>query len=75
MATERLIPGEYLHPVVDAPDRKTIDIIVPLYKCVHLTTRCLDSQAEHIHEIAESDPRLIVINDSPGDSETRNPSL
>src|SRR5713226_1050219 len=50
-------------------DRKTIDIIVPVYKSVHLTTRCLNSLADHIHEIASSDPRLMVINDSPGESD------
>jgi GT2 family glycosyltransferase len=50
-------------------DRKTIDIIVPVYKSVHLTTRCLNSLADHINEIASSDPRLIVINDSPGESD------
>lgn len=75
MATERLIPGEYPHPVVDAMDRKTIDIIVPVHKSVRLTTRCLDSPAEHIHEIAARDPPFIVINDWPRDSETRNPLL
>jgi GT2 family glycosyltransferase/glycosyltransferase involved in cell wall biosynthesis len=69
LATERLIPGEYPHPVVGAMDRKTIDIIVPVYKSVHLTTRCLNSLADHIHEIASADPRLIVINDSPGESD------
>jgi GT2 family glycosyltransferase/glycosyltransferase involved in cell wall biosynthesis len=69
LATERLIPGEYPHPVVGAMDRKTIDIIVPVYKSVHLTTRCLNSLADHINEIASNDPRLIVINDSPGESD------
>jgi len=34
---------------------------------IHLTTRCLNSLADHIHEIASSDPRLIIINDSPGE--------
>jgi hypothetical protein len=69
LATERLIPGENHHSVVGAKDRKGIDIIVPVYKSVHLTTRCLDSLADHIHDIASSDPRLIVINDSPGESD------
>jgi GT2 family glycosyltransferase len=67
LATERLIPVEYPRPVAGAIDRKGIDIIVPVYKSVYLTTRCLNSLAEHIHEIADSDPRLIVINDSPGE--------
>jgi hypothetical protein len=46
-------------------DRNAIDIIVPVYKSVHLTTRCLNSLADQIQEIAGSNPRLIVINDSP----------
>jgi hypothetical protein len=49
-------------------DRKTIDIIVPVYRSVHLTTRCLNLLAEQIHEIANSDPLLIIINESPGES-------
>jgi hypothetical protein len=50
-------------------DCKTIDIIVPAYKSVRLTTRWLNSPAEHIHELASSDPRLIVIDDSAGESD------
>ena len=50
-------------------DRKAIDIIVPVYKSVHLATRCLNSLAEQIQEIAGSNPRLIVINDSPGETD------
>jgi hypothetical protein len=69
LATERLIQGEYPHLIFGAKDRKSIDIIVPVYKSVPLTTRCLNSLADHIHEIADSDPRLIVINDSPGQSD------
>jgi GT2 family glycosyltransferase len=52
-------------------DRKPIDIIVPVYKSVRLTTRCLNSLADHIQEIAGNDPRLIVINDSPDESNVR----
>ncbi len=69
MATERLFPVEHPRSVAGSLDRKDIDIIVPVYKSVQLTTRCLNSLAEHLHEIADNDPRLIVINDSPGDSE------
>jgi GT2 family glycosyltransferase len=47
-------------------ERRAIDIIVPVYKSVDLTTRCLNSIAQHIDELADCDPRLIVINDSPG---------
>lgn len=67
MATERLIAVEHARAVGGAIDRRAIDIIVPVYKSVHLTTRCLNSLAEHIQEISSSDPRLIVINDSPGE--------
>jgi GT2 family glycosyltransferase len=66
LATEKLNPVEHPDLVADAIDRKDIDIIVPVYKSVQLTTRCLHSLAEHVHEIADCDPRLIVINDSPG---------
>ncbi len=44
-----------------------MDIIVPVYKCVPLAQRCLESLLENIHEIASHNPRLIVINDSPGE--------
>jgi hypothetical protein len=69
LATERLIPGEHSNPIVDANVRKAIDIMVPVYKSVHLTIRCLNSLVDNIHEIAGGDPRLIVINDSPGESD------
>jgi GT2 family glycosyltransferase/glycosyltransferase involved in cell wall biosynthesis len=71
LATERLIPVEQPHAAVGAKDPRAIDIIVPVYKSVELTTRCLDSLAEHIHEIASCDPRLVVINDSPGEPEVQ----
>ena len=67
LASDRLNPATDLRPVFDTIDRRAIDIIVPVYKSVHLTTRCLNSLAENIQEIAGSDPRLIVINDSPGE--------
>jgi GT2 family glycosyltransferase len=69
LASDRLNPAADLRPVFDTIDRRAIDIIVPVYKSVHLTTRCLNSLAEHIQEIADSDPRLIVINDSPGEQD------
>jgi GT2 family glycosyltransferase len=71
LITDRLNPAEDLRPVFDTIDRKPIDIIVPVYKSVQLTTRCLNSLAEHFQEIAERDPRLIVINDSPGEPDLR----
>jgi GT2 family glycosyltransferase len=69
LATERLTAVAHPQSVVGALDRKAIDIIVPVYKSVHLTTRCLNSLADQIQEIASSNPRLIVINDSPGESD------
>jgi GT2 family glycosyltransferase len=67
LATERPILAAPPHEVVGTLDRKAIDIIVPVYKSVHLTTRCLNSLADQIQEIASDDPRLVVINDSPGE--------
>jgi GT2 family glycosyltransferase/glycosyltransferase involved in cell wall biosynthesis len=69
LAIDRLNPGASLLPVFDTIHPKAIDIIVPVYKSVDLTTRCLNSLAKHINEIAGSDPRLIVINDSPGEQD------
>lgn len=71
MASERLTAVEHAHTVVGTLDRKAIDIIVPVYKSVHLATRCLNSLADQIQEIADSNPRLIVINDSPGEPDVR----
>jgi GT2 family glycosyltransferase len=45
-----------------------IDIVVPVYKSVYLTTRCLQSLAANIHELSAYSPRLILINDSPGEA-------
>jgi hypothetical protein len=42
-------------------DRKTIDIMVPVYKSVRLTTRRCNALAGDINEIASSDPCSIVI--------------
>ncbi len=71
MATERIGEVPDLHRDVDAPRRAAVDIIVPVYKSIDLTTRCLNSLTEHIREISTRDPRLIVINDSPGEPELR----
>jgi GT2 family glycosyltransferase/glycosyltransferase involved in cell wall biosynthesis len=67
LATERLTAVEHPYTLARTLERKAIDIIVPVYKSVHLTTRCLNSLADQIQEIASSNPRLIVINDSPGE--------
>jgi GT2 family glycosyltransferase/glycosyltransferase involved in cell wall biosynthesis len=71
LATERLIAVEHPLAVVGTLERKAIDIIVPVYKSVQLTTRCLNSLADQIQEIASSNPRLIVINDSPDEPDVR----
>ena len=71
MATERLTAVAHSHVVAGALERKAIDIIVPVYKSVQLTSRCLNSLADHIQEIAASNPRLVVINDSPDEPDVR----
>jgi GT2 family glycosyltransferase len=71
LATERLSDIQHLRHAVGTADLSTVDIIVPVYKSVQLTTRCLNSLAEHMHEIASHDPRLIVINDSPDELDVR----
>jgi hypothetical protein len=52
LVTDRLNPAEDLRPAFDTIDRNSINIIVPVHKSVQLTTRCLNSLAEHIQEIA-----------------------
>jgi GT2 family glycosyltransferase len=54
-------------PLADPSLRRNVDIVVPIYKCVSLASRCLDSLIAHIDEISQLNPRLIVINDSPED--------
>ena len=49
--------------------RRRLDIIVPIYKNAALTETCVRSLAAHLPEIAEFEPRLILINDSPDDRE------
>jgi len=50
----------------------SIDIIVPVYKNAEVTVRCLNSLADNMHEIAECNPRIIIINDSPGEQGLAN---
>ena len=52
-------------------NRNPVTIIVPVYKSVELTKRCLESLTRHIQEISELDPRLLIINDSPDDEAVR----
>ena len=47
-----------------------IDIIIPVYKNMEMTGRCLASLFDNINEIFEYDPRVIIVNDSPDDKET-----
>jgi GT2 family glycosyltransferase len=49
--------------------RRRLDIIVPIYKNADLTEVCVRSLVANLPEIAELDPRLILINDSPDDAE------
>src|SRR6266446_2434279 len=67
LAMEGPIQNRHVAPTLSTADRRSVDIIVPVYKSAQLTDRCLESLATHIHEISSSDPRLIVINDSPGE--------
>ena len=69
MPTARLTLVELPHAVVGTLDRKAIDIIVPVYKSVHLTSRCLDSLADHIQEIAGTLP-IDAEPESTGDGVT-----
>jgi hypothetical protein len=69
LVADRLNPAGDLRAVFDTIHRKVIDIIVPVYESVHLTTRYFYSLTDHIHEVARGDPRLIVINNSPGESD------
>lgn len=71
LATERLHDTVHAFPSTVASKQKAIDIIVPVYKSVDLTARCLDSLARHIHEVSARDPRLIIINDSPDERDVR----
>ena len=46
-----------------------LDLIVPVYKNLQLVAKCLNSIRCNIGEISVNEPRLVVINDSPDDSE------
>lgn len=49
--------------------KRNIDLIIPVYKNHEMTGTCVESVLSCIHEIADRDPRLILINDSPDDLE------
>jgi GT2 family glycosyltransferase len=46
-----------------------LDIVVPIYRNAAMTRECLVSIVENMDEIAELRPRLVLINDSPDDTE------
>jgi len=48
---------------------RPLDIIVPVYKNADLVRTCIGSLIEHLTEIADRRPRLLLINDSPGDEQ------
>jgi GT2 family glycosyltransferase len=49
-----------------------IDLIVPIYKNADLVKACVDSLIRHLPEIAESRPRLVLVNDSPDDADVEH---
>ena len=49
--------------------KRNIDLIIPVYKNHEMTGTCVESLLSNIHEIADRDARLILINDSPDDLE------
>ncbi len=50
-------------------ERRRLDIIVPIYKNADLVKACVDSLLANLHEAADHEPRLILINDSPDDAD------
>jgi GT2 family glycosyltransferase len=51
------------------PPPRPLDIIVPIYKNAELVRACVGSLLEHLSEIDAYQPRLLLINDSPGDAD------
>ncbi|MFI4891059.1 MAG: glycosyltransferase, partial [Steroidobacterales bacterium] len=62
--------NEDFQPAID-PQQKCVDIIVPVFKNIALTSRCIESLASHLREIAHCSPRMILVNDSPGEPDVR----
>ncbi|MCP1468494.1 GT2 family glycosyltransferase [Sphingobium sp. OAS761] len=46
-----------------------LDLIIPVYRNVDLVRNCLESLTDHLDEIRDYSPRVIVINDSPDDED------
>jgi len=47
---------------------RRLDVIVPIYKNAELVEICVRSLLDHLGEIVALKPRVILINDSPGDA-------
>ena len=48
---------------------RPLDIVIPIYKNAELVRACIDSVLANLGEIAERQPRLLLIDDSPDDAE------
>jgi len=57
-----------VHVPISNPVRG-LDVIVPIYKNAELVRICVESLLTHFNEIEPYKPRLVLINDSPGDVE------
>jgi GT2 family glycosyltransferase len=62
------ITQESIQVLASKPHR-ALDIIVPIYRNAGLASECIRSILDHIDEIAELEPRLVLVNDSPGDDD------
>lgn len=49
--------------------KRTIDLIVPVYRNAEITRDCINSITNNWREIAEFEPRLVIVNDSPDDAQ------
>jgi GT2 family glycosyltransferase/glycosyltransferase involved in cell wall biosynthesis len=49
--------------------KTALDVVVPIYKNAELVRACVDSLLQHLDEIGDRRPRLVLINDSPDDPE------
>lgn len=51
--------------------RRRLDIIVPIYRNAALTRVCIASLHQNLGEISDRRPRVILINDSPDDTQIK----
>ena len=49
----------------------SLSIIVPVYRNAELVRACVNSLLEHLDEVADRSPRVLLINDSPDDEPVR----